>query len=44
MKRALFVLAVAVMFFNTLAVPTIARADGGGGGATNCGGNQLCKP
>jgi hypothetical protein len=41
-KRTLLVLAAALMFLNTLAVP-IARADGGGGGG-NCGGSSLCKP
>jgi len=41
-KRVLFVLGVAVLFLNTLVVPTSARADVSGGG-TNCGGT-LCKP
>jgi hypothetical protein len=42
-KRALLVLGVAVLFLNTLVIPTVVRADGGGTG-TNCGGNTLCKP
>jgi hypothetical protein len=42
MKRVLFVLGVAVLFVNTLVVPTAVRADISGGG-TNCGGT-LCKP
>ena len=41
MKRILFVLGVAVLFFNTLVVPTAVFADQGG--ATNCGG-ATCKP
>ncbi len=41
MKRLLFVLGVAVLFLNTLVIPTAVRADGVGG--TNCGG-QMCKP
>jgi hypothetical protein len=45
MKRALFVLAAAVMFLNTLVIPTVVRADGGGGTGTNCGGGTtMCKP
>jgi hypothetical protein len=43
MKRALLVLAATLMFFSTLAVPNLAHADGGGG-ATSCGGNSMCKP
>jgi hypothetical protein len=41
-KRALLVVAAAVLFLNTLVIPTIAHADGGGtiGGC----GNTLCKP
>jgi hypothetical protein len=42
-KRMLLVLGAAVMFLSTLVTPTVARADGGGG-TTNCGGNQICKP
>jgi hypothetical protein len=42
MKRMLLVLAAAVLFVNTLVIPTVLRADGGGG-TTNCG-NTLCKP
>jgi hypothetical protein len=40
-KRVLLVLAAAVLFLNTLVVPTIAHADGVGG--TSCGG-KMCKP
>ena len=43
MKRALLVLGVAVLFLNTLVIPTVVHADGGGT-TTNCGGNQMCKP
>lgn len=43
MKRALLVVAAALMFLNTVVVPTVAYADGGSG-TTNCGGNTLCKP
>ena len=44
MKRILFAIAAAVLFFNTLVVPAPAHADGGTG-STNCGGNgQMCKP
>jgi len=42
-KRALLVVAAALMFLNTVVVPTVAYADGGSG-TTNCGGNTLCKP
>jgi len=43
MKSLLLLLAAAVLFVNTLVVPTIAHADGVGG--TDCGGQgQLCKP
>jgi hypothetical protein len=31
-KRMLLVVAAALMFLNTLAVPTVAHADGGPGG------------
>jgi hypothetical protein len=41
-KRILFVLGVAVLFLNTLVVPTAVHADVGGGG-TSCGGS-MCKP
>lgn len=44
MKRVLLVLGAAVLFLNTLVIPTVVRADGGGGSATNCGGNSMCKP
>ena len=44
MKRLLLVLGVAVLFLNTLVVPTVVRADGGGG-STSCGSNgTVCKP
>ena len=42
MKRALFVLAAAVLFLNTLVIPTVVKADGGPG-TTNCG-TTFCKP
>jgi hypothetical protein len=41
-KRALLILGAAVLFFNTLVIPTVVRADGGAG-TTNCGGG-VCKP
>ena len=41
MKRVLLVLAAAVLFLNTIVVPTLAHADGVGG--TSCGGT-MCKP
>jgi hypothetical protein len=41
-KRALLILGAAVLFVNTLVVPTAVKADGGAG-ATNCG-KTLCKP
>lgn len=44
MKRVLLVLGVAVLFLNSLVIPTPVRADGGGGTGTNCGGNTICKP
>lgn len=43
MKRMLLVVGVAVLFLNTLVIPTVVRADGGGNGGTSCG-NTLCKP
>jgi len=43
MKRALLVVAAALMFLSTLTVPTQAHADGVGG--TSCGGgSNMCKP
>jgi hypothetical protein len=44
MKRILLVLGAVVLFLNTLVIPTVVRADGGGGG-TSCGSNgSTCKP
>lgn len=42
MKRILLILGAAVLFVNTLVIPTAVKADGGPGG-TNCG-TTLCKP
>jgi hypothetical protein len=43
MKRMLLMLGTAVLLLNTLVIPTVVRADGGG--TTNCGGGTtLCKP
>jgi hypothetical protein len=42
-KRALLVVAAAVLFLQTLAVPVLAKAEGGAG-TTSCGGNTICKP
>lgn len=42
MKRVLLVLAAAILFVNTLVIPTAVKADGGVG-TTNCG-KTLCKP
>lgn len=42
MKHVLLMLGAAVLFFNTLVIPTAAMVDGGAGG-TNCG-TTLCKP
>lgn len=42
MKRMLLVVGAALIFLNTLVVPTAVRADGGAG-TTNCG-KTLCKP
>jgi hypothetical protein len=40
----LLVFGVAVLFLNTLVIPTAVRADGGGG-TTSCGSNgTICKP
>jgi hypothetical protein len=41
-KRMLLVLGAALLFLNTLVVPTVVRADGGST-STNCG-KILCKP
>jgi hypothetical protein len=43
-KRMLLAVAVALMFFNTLVIPTIAHADGGAGGTSCGGGSGMCKP
>lgn len=43
MKRVLLVLGAVVLFINTLVIPTVVKADGGGGNGTNCG-NTICKP
>ncbi len=43
-KHMLFAIAVAVLFLNSFVVPTVARADVGGGGGTSCGGGAICKP
>jgi hypothetical protein len=40
-KRVLLVVGAAILFFNTLVVPTLVRADGPT--TTNCG-NTICKP
>jgi len=42
MKRILLVLGAAVLFLNTLMIPTVVRAEGGSTG-TSCG-KTLCKP
>jgi hypothetical protein len=42
-KRALLVVAAALMFLNTLVIPTVAHADGGAN-SPNCPSNQMCKP
>jgi hypothetical protein len=42
-KRILLVVAAALMFINTLVIPSVVHADGGANG-TNCGGNSMCKP
>lgn len=44
MKRVLLVLGAVVLFLNTLVIPTVVRADGGGGGNTTCGNGLICKP
>jgi hypothetical protein len=41
-KRLLLVLGAAILFLNTLVVPTVVRADGGAT-TTGCG-NSMCKP
>jgi len=41
-KRVLLILGAAVLFLNTLLIPTVVRADGGSTG-TGCG-TVLCKP
>jgi hypothetical protein len=44
MKRTLLVVAVALMFLNTLVVPTVAHADGGSGGGNCSGSTGQCRP
>jgi hypothetical protein len=41
-KRVLLVLGAAVLFLNTLVIPTAVKADGGAT-STNCG-KTICKP
>jgi hypothetical protein len=43
-KRVLLVVAAALMFLNTLVIPTVAHADGGAGGTSCGGGSGMCKP
>jgi hypothetical protein len=43
-KRTLLIVAAAVLFLNTLVVPTLVHADGGSGNGGNCSGSQACKP
>jgi hypothetical protein len=43
-KRTLRIVAAAVLFLNTVVVPTVARADGGTGNGGTCSGSQACKP
>jgi hypothetical protein len=43
-KKALLVVAAALLFLNTLVVPTVARADGGTSTGGNCSGQTACKP
>ena len=43
MKRLLLVLAAAVIFINTVVIPSVVSAEGVG--STSCGGgNGWCKP
>jgi hypothetical protein len=45
MKRMLLVLSAAIVFLSTLAIPTVVRADGGGGNCGSCcSQGQVCKP
>jgi hypothetical protein len=43
-KRTLLIVAAAVLFLNTLVVPTLVHADGGSGGGNCSGSTGLCKP
>jgi hypothetical protein len=43
-KRALLVVAAAVLLLNTLVVPTVAHADGGSTGGNCSGSTGNCKP
>jgi hypothetical protein len=44
MQRTLLIIATAVLFLNTLVVPTVAHADGGTGNTGQCSGASACKP
>jgi hypothetical protein len=44
MKRTLLIIAAVLMFLNTIAVPTVAHADGGSGGGNCSGGSAMCRP
>jgi hypothetical protein len=44
MKRMLLILGTAVLLLNTLVIPTVVRADGGGNGGPCTGGPTVCKP
>ena len=41
-KRALLIIGAALLFVNSLVIPTVVHADGGTTG-TNCDG-KMCKP
>jgi len=43
-KRMLLLLAAAVLFLNTMVVPTVAHADGGPLGGGCSGSSSNCKP
>lgn len=44
MKRMLLAAAAVILFLNALAIPTVVRADGGGGSGQNCPPPEVCKP